>query len=311
MATSGSTTFNLTANEIIRESFDVLEMGIEGEDETSESFQRAIRSLNMMLATWQGQEIHLWTYTEVTLFLEAGVSSYILENVQATNREIRTALTTAAVDTDTTVTLDSVSELADTWSIGILKDDNNFFWTTVNGAPVGNVVTLTDALDGDAAADNVVYYYETGVAPVERVLNIRRVNGFTNDTPVQQVSHQEFFDLPSKESEGSVSEAYYDRQRDNGVLHIWATPANSLELMRLTTERRLEDFVATDDDPDIPKYWLEALIYNLALRLATKFRVPEAIYNRVEKMAENTLSIALSFDVEITDLSVAMDRQVR
>ena len=220
MATSGSTSFNLTTNEIIREAFDSLEMATEGEDFSGEEYTRARRSLNMMLATWQGQGIHLWTYTEATLFLEAGVSSYILENVRATNRHLKTALTTAAVSTATTVTLDSVSELADGWSIGIMKDDSNLFWATVVGAPAGNVVTFTPALDGDAAAENVVFYYEAGVAAVERVLNIRRVDGFVNDTPVRQASHQEFFDLPFKTSEGNVSEAYYDRQRGNGVA-IW------------------------------------------------------------------------------------------
>lgn len=310
MATSGSTSFNLTCNGIIREAFDLLEMATEGEDYTAEEYVRARRSLNLMLATWQAQGIHLWTYTEATLFLEADVQSYILENVKATNRELRTALTSAAVDTDTTVTLDSVSELADMWVIGIMKDDNNLFWTTVNGAPTGNVVTLTDALDGDAAAGNTVFYYETGVAPIERVLEMRRSDGFVNDTPIDQVSHQEFFDLPFKTATGGLSQAYYDRQRGNGVLYIWPVPDNSLQLVRLTTERRLEDFVDTDDDPDIPKYWLEAMVTNLARRLGVKFRVPKDVLVEVKEMAVDALDLALSFDVEVTDISVSLNREV-
>lgn len=311
MATSGSTSFNLTTNEIAREAFEVLQMATEGEDYTGSEYVSARRSLNLMLATWQAQGIHLWTYTEVTLFLVAGQQAYILESSNATNEHTRTVLTSAAVDTDVTVTLDDVTDLADGWFIGIMKNDNNLFWTTVNGAPVGNDVTLTDALDGDAAADQEVFFYETGVAPVERVLNIRRTDGFINETPLNHISHQEFFDLPTKTATGGLSEAYYDRQRDNGVLYLWAVPADSQQLVKLTSERRLEDFVDTDDDPDFPKYWLEAAIFNLAVRLAIKFRVPDEIYQRVEKLAEDTLSQALSFDVEITDFSVSLNRETR
>lgn len=67
-----------------------------------------------------------------------------------------TATTQAEVSGATTVTLSAVAGITTGDIIGINQDDRTTHWTTVNGAPVGNVVTLTAALTANAASGSRV-----------------------------------------------------------------------------------------------------------------------------------------------------------
>ena len=49
--------------------------------------------------------------------------------------------------------------MSDADNIGIELDDGTIQWTTINGAPAGSTVTLTDALTDDVASGNAVYVY--------------------------------------------------------------------------------------------------------------------------------------------------------
>lgn len=68
-----------------------------------------------------------------------------------------TTLTVAASKGDLTITVVSVTGIADGDSIGILLDDSTIHWTTVNGTPAALIVSLDEALSGDAASGKTVY----------------------------------------------------------------------------------------------------------------------------------------------------------
>lgn len=75
-------------------------------------------------------------------------SAYIQIRTDRNNK-----LTVAAVAGDTTITVTSASYMTSGDLLYVLKDDGEYFWTTINGAPVGNVVTMTDAIPtGKSAA---------------------------------------------------------------------------------------------------------------------------------------------------------------
>jgi hypothetical protein len=312
--TSGQTSFRLLSYDLVKEAFSYCEIALDSEGEalTDGYYSEGLRSLNQLIATWQGQGIHLWTYQEGYLFLEAGVNSYVLENVRATNRYLQTTTTTDILSAGNSVELASVSEIDEDWYIGVLNSSNNLVWRTVAGVS-GNQVTINDNWGEDISSGADVFYYESAVRPVERVLDVRRnnVSSQSNETPVAFESHEHFFRLPNKTSQGSISEATYDRTLPDGVLYVWQTPANSAEQIRFTYERKIEDFVNTDDCPDFPKYWTEALVFNLARRLAMKYRVPMAVKEEIKQMAMETLDDALSFDNANYSTDISINRTVR
>lgn len=322
--TSGSTAFRMTTSDIIYEAFAICQMGIEGENLTDEMYENGRRSLNLLLSGWQAQGIHLWTYEEGTLFPQGGKSTYTLEQVRATNHYALTALSAAASETDTTVTLDSVTldvgqeqteTIDEDWYIGFLLSTNEFQWTQVASVS-GNDVTIDDGLDEDLEEGDCVVFYKSQIRSVERVLDVRRVDqpfntsGFQNETPVKFVSHQEFFNLPNKAAQGQASEAYYQRSLPEGVLYVWQTPKNALTWVNFTYERKIDDFVNVDDCADVPKYWLEPICYGLANKLKIKYRVPAQLSQEIQATATQTLAQALDFDDENYDLSVSINGSI-
>lgn len=69
-----------------------------------------------------------------------------------------TTITVAQVATDTTITVASVTSITSGDIVGLELDDGSTHWTTVNGAPSGSVVTLTNALPSGAAAGKRVVF---------------------------------------------------------------------------------------------------------------------------------------------------------
>jgi hypothetical protein len=312
--TSGSTSFRLTTYDMVKEAYTYcgIALDTEGEDLTPGYLSEGKRSLNTMVATWQAQGIHLWTYTEGFLFLEPGVNSYTLEQVRATNRYLETTTTSDITAGGSTVDLASVSEITTDYWLGVMGEDNNLVWNQVLTATTPTI-TIDGTFPDDIASGATVYYYESQIKGCERVLDVRRISlvGTNNETPIKFDSHQGFFRLPDKATQGSVSEATYDRTLAEGVLYIWATPANSTEQIRFTYERKLEDFINNDDCPDFPKYWMEALTFNLAKRLAAKYNVPAVRKQDIYAMAEETLDQALSFDDATYDIDISINGSTR
>ena len=313
-STSGSTSFRLLTYDIVKEAFTYcgISLDTEGEALSAGFLSEGKSSLNLMVATWQAQGIHLWTYQEAYLFLEAGVNSYVLEQVRATNRYLKTTTTTAIVAAGNTVELASTSEIDEDWWIGVNDSDNNLVWRQVLSVSDPEV-TIQTTWPANIDLGATVYYYQNQVRPVERVLDVRRTSlpDANNETPVAFESHQHFFRLPQKDSQGSVSEAAYDRTLAEGVLYVWQTPANSSEQIRFTYERKIEDFIENDDCPDFPKYWMEALVFNLALRLGAKFNISDRRKLEIKQLALDTLDQALEFDNETHDITFSMNRSSR
>jgi len=321
-SSSGSTAFRMTTSDIIREAFAICQIGIEGETLSADQFENGRRSLNILLTSFLNQGLHLWTYSEGIVFLEAGKNNYTLEQVRATDYYTKTELTTDALTAATTVTVSTtelelgqeVTDFLDAdWWIGFLKEDCNIFWTQVTSVS-GNDVTIDDGLPEDMDSGTQLVFYRDQIDSVDRIFNdsVRRLDGFwsstgPNTTPLFSLSHKRFFDLPTQDSLGQVSQTYYQRSLPQGTLWTWQTPADSTYPLTFTYERKIDDFVNNDDCADMPKSWLEAVTYNLADRLKIKYRVPQQLSMEIKEIAIRSLSDALAFDNENTDLEISLN----
>ena len=98
MTTSGDTTFNMGANEISEEAFDICAIGSEGESISDDMYRRAARSLNLIIKAW-GAEEHLWIRTEGTVTLVAGQQSYDISPKPMRITEVRRHVTASGYDT--------------------------------------------------------------------------------------------------------------------------------------------------------------------------------------------------------------------
>lgn len=117
------------------------------------------------------------------------------------------------------------------------------------------------------------------------------------ETPLMEMSRQEYFDLPVKTTAGRPSGYYYDPQLSLGKIYLWPVVASGITAtVKFTYQRSLEDFDASGDEPDFPQEWLECLAYNLAVRLAPKFGA--TISQEVAGIALESLDDLMGWDRE-------------
>ena len=93
------------------------------------------------------------------------------------------------------------------------------------------------------------------------------------DLTMQEMSGEEYDLLPQKSTTGTPTTYYYDRQREAAVLYVWPTlAAVTTETFEITCERELEDIASISDTIDAPSEWWDAIVLNLAERLAFDYQ---------------------------------------
>jgi len=314
MSTSGVYTFSRNRDQIIKAALIKVNAVEAGETPSSDDVTDAAVSLNAMVKHWQGTGVNIWTVGEAVLFLQLDQTQYSLGSSSADHASetvIQTELTADALSGATTITVDSITGISASDNVAVQVDDGTLHWTTVNGAPSGSTVTLTTGIDDTASDGALVFVYTTKLIRPLKILSARRHN-YTSaiDTPLDEMDRIEYREQPNKTSEGTPTSFFYDRRGGAnalGRIHVWPEPDNVEDAVKFTFARPIQDFNAAGDDPDLPQEWIDCLIYNLALRLADDYDVPDNKFVRIEKMAARLLSEMTWNEEELLEISFVPD----
>lgn len=310
MATSGTVTaFSATRSSILRAAALNVSAVSTGVAMTAEKTSDFSDVLNGIIAEWSVTGIKVWTTKEGILFPVSERGVYTIGHATAAQNDhccdasdmVKTTLATAAATGATTITVDDDEGIEDGNQIGIFLDDGDFFWTTVDGTPASNVVTLDDALTGAAAADQQVYAYGANISKPIRIIDARRVaisDGRRIPFP-KMYARRDFMELPDAITPGMPYAPWYNRQMDAGYLNLIPPPANPLEdLIGFTWHRGIEDFTAAADQPDLPKEWIRCLTWNLSKELLARYPVSSQREQNILKNAADSLAVMSGVDRE-------------
>jgi hypothetical protein len=271
-----------------------------------------------LLKEMQTLGLNLWTDTEATLFLQVGQSSYDLTTANAANTYYETTTTAATTAGATSFLATSVTNIQDGDIIGIIQNNNNLFWSTVNGTPSGLTVNLDDAITLATLSGAVVYNYRPSTStapaliPVSRIISVRRKEGTDYETPIRFESRSSYFNQPNKTQTGTPIQAYYSRQdragESAGTMYVWNTPSSSVPVINFTYERKVQVMVNTTDTLDLPDYAHEYVIYNLAERLILKFGCGAERAQLIYAGAKKTKDAILAYGTEMYPIQVSLAR---
>lgn len=284
MSTSGTVTFSRNRDQLITDA--LVLAGIIDEDETPSSgmLDKAAASLNAMVKHWQGTGLYIWVMSDATLFVQADQVRYTLgsgSSDHAAGTFTQTALSAAASNGATTITVDSISGISASDNIGVQVDDGTIHWTTVSGSPSGSTITLTTGLDDSASDGAVVVAYTSNINRPIEIVAARRFNFISGlDTPIEIIDRETYFDLPNKTSAGVPNALFYDRRggaNSTGYLYFWQPESAPTDAVKFTYKRPIEDFSAAANDPDLPQEWIETIVYNLAARLCISYGRPQRL----------------------------------
>jgi len=305
MSTSETITFLVSTTEIVTEALELLGVLSEGETPNTDQLTSSIRTLNMMTKTWQAEGLNLFAVKKSYLFVNKTQTSYNLQIASTdhfVNSFSETTTSASSLSGTNTVTLTDVTGLISGDSIGIYTTNAEVEWNTINGAPVGSVVTLTNNLTADVDSGAVVYSYHQADKSNRPMLILEAYDKLYGSTsiPVRVISRTEYYNLTNRDTSGVINQVYYDPQIGaNANLFVWPTGSDERNYLELLTQRTLDDFNLIQEDPDFPQEWYMPLATNLAKALSPKYGIPQQDYIRLMKQADEWYETSRGFDSEL------------
>lgn len=320
MASSGSYNFAVTRDDIIKQAYG--EIGLY--DPESDSgidaalLTDAATKLNMLVKTW-GKRYGLHLLQDVVLFLNPSQQSYLLGDASTDAHWCtiddynRVELTADAAAGAGTITVDDDDTIASADKIGVVLDDGTIDWTTVNGAPAANVVTLTATLDGAATSGNVVYTYTSRVVRPLRIVrdSVYRRDVDNSDVEVELVSKTDYDLLTGKSTDGKIIKVAYQPLLTSGRLWVWQPHDLATDTLRFTIERPVQDFDSTSDNPDLPVEASWALVLNLAVMLAPGNGAADELHGPTGLVVRAQAALDDWIDGDVENASVRFQPMVR
>lgn len=315
MSLSASVNFSLSRDNLIKMAMQ--HVGAIGEGATPDSTQltEGALLLNTLIKFWQVDDIQIWLTNYGYILPVSGTNKVALgaEGGHAVSSYVRTTTSAASSSGGSTVTLTSVTGVANAYNIGIEQTDGTMQWTTVNGAPIGQVVTLTATLTGNVASGADVYVYPAS-AKLTRPYNITdaylRHSSDNIDTNLVPISMQELDLLPNKFEEGTPNQWAYDRvlgfstsgYPGNGNFYFWPTFENGDNVIVIRYTKIFDDLDAAGDNPEFPSHWFLPLMLGLAWLLGSKNGLP--LKERQMLIQEATMMKEMALDADMENASI-------
>lgn len=133
---------------------------------------------------------------------------------------------------------------------------------------------------------------ETLITPrVVDIQSARIVTGY--ERTLARWERGEYDQLPNKTSTGIPSCYFLDQRLDQTYMRLWPVPYQDMTVI-YTAARVIEDVTDLDQTLDVPQMWLEAVCYNLAVKLYPSFG-GERI-EMVKSEADRLYSLMLNHD---------------
>lgn len=319
MATSGSTNFTQTRDQVILDAFQLLGIYGLGRTVSTEDMTFSASMLNKMVKSWAAMGLHLWAKQEGMIYLTPYTSEYQLGTYSyftTKSDETVTKLTNTYTTGTTSIVLNTTSGITVADKIGIVLDTGFIHWTTVQSITNSTTLVITAPLPSSASASNLVYSFTTTATKPLRVLSARLIQGFDGgssgssqiEIPMTSIAYEEYWNMSTITTPSEICNQYhYSPKVSNGTLYVWPRPTTGASRIQITYERIIEDLDNIDDNFDFPGEWLEPLTYQLALRIGPAFGKDQRM-QVIAVMASQMLDNMKNWDTEITSIRFVPDR---
>jgi hypothetical protein len=290
MATSGTYSFTVTRDDIIRDA--MLNLGHlgEGEGPTPQETVDCARKLNMMVKQWMGKAdyapgLKTWTRRQGYAFLSGTTGQYQIgpNNGKWTNSFVQTLASAGSALGTNILYVNSVAGMTVGDNIGVQinqtnSDPQTLFWSTVQSInSTLNQITLTTMLPVSVPVGAVVYDYTTNAQiPVAIETAVLR-DSSNEDTILRLMNIEDYQSLPSKTDPTNISDPtaiYVERQLNYSYVFTDCAAANDVtKYLVIEYMEPIQDFNNPLDTPEYPQEWYLALTWGLTRQIAPMFGV--------------------------------------
>ncbi len=147
--------------------------------------------------------------------------------------------------------------------------------------------------------------------PLKLLQAYRTDSNNSSKVQLEIIPDYNFNRLPTGSS-GYPIQISYTPKVNLGVIKLWPTPdatAVANTTVTIVYQRPMEYMSSSTDTFDIPEEWLEAVVYNLAVRLAPEWGVPLPDRKALKNEADEYLEMAKSFGAEDGSIFWQIDRR--
>ncbi len=293
MATSGTYTFGVTRDDIIRQAMLAIGKLSQTESPSAQETTDLTLALNMIFAQMQaGRDFaaspKMWTRQRADLFLSSTSGVYSLgpsgddwaAGVTALPGQNfgRTTLTNNELAAATTLEVDAIANFTANDYVVVQLASGDTYSTTVSSVGGASIVIPSPGLPSAASAGAYVVNYTTKGQRPNDILTavLRDVNGA--DTPLDRMTLQTYEALPVKTASAFASDPvsfYYEQQLTNGTLYLDVGGASDVSKhIHVVYVRPVQDVGDTADNPEYPSEWFMALVWSLAKYAAPMYSMP-------------------------------------
>lgn len=283
MAVSGTvsqTVFN--TRKIIDHAFRKCRLAPEGVG--GEQMVTSQETLYLLLSALANRGLQLWCIEKLILPLQSSnaqvpVGNGIVDVLNTNYRtvEAQTGVTTVA-NTSYTVAFTSPTSISTvglrygsnvTSSYLIQTSTNGTTWTTLltmDAAGLNNKWTWKDVpVPPTTSFIRVFGYGSSSFAPAQVVFG-----NTPNEIPMARLNRDDYSNLPNKTFQGKPLQFWLDRTLDEPIMYIWPVPSPSTAIAQVCTyvKRYIMDVGTLTEEIEVPQRWYEAIVYQLAARLA-------------------------------------------
>lgn len=320
--------YQKTAGDLIRSalrsaSISGIDLPVSGTD-----FAQGQEELNDVLAALQADQIHLWSETEALLPLNPGQARYDIPGAHVFTDYAYTTTTAAnegpailslggdellELDSsgnvlsfnDTRIRVESTEGIEVGCNAGIELPNGTRWWATVSQVDAAESwFQVEEEFISFINEGATIYVYCDAIDMPVRVCSARHAEGETFDEiPTRQLARQEYFDEPTKTSQGAVNSWYYSRQINEGHLYVWPVASNCNQVLRFTFIKPQYIPENQSDQILIPPEWYLPLKLKLAAELGSTYQIDDAKQTKLEVKAQNWLEMALGSDNEYASFS--------
>lgn len=253
--------------------------GVGGEQMTA-----AQETLYLILSMLANRGLQLWCIEKLILPLYINEAAVPVGNgiVDLLNTNYRTmqyltpASETAAVDRVTFVfsTTEIVTTVGINWlgasaAFNLQISTDGVVWETVKSVSNPNLTAgewIWVDIDGSLATQYFRVLAPGGLLDQDTVL----VGNTPNEIVMARLNRDSYSNLPNKTFTGKPLQFWLDRTLNEPVMYIWPVPNESQALGQVVTyvKRYIMDVGSLTEEIEIPQRWFEAIVYQLAARLA-------------------------------------------
>ena len=292
MAFSGTATFekNFSIDEIITEAFERLGFF----DYSGNDLRSARRSLNIMLQEWDNRGIHFWQVREHAFSLVNGQNEYVIYRSPSdgSSSGITANLSSAINTTDTTIPLQSVSQMPES---GKIKINNEIISYT--GISTLSLTGATRGVDDTTAASHALNDTATNfVNMASDMLEASYRTSLNVDSPLSKVNRSQYSAFSNKSATGQPSQYWVQRFIDRVSITLYLTPGTNQvgDFIYFYYLQRLQDAGKYTNEADVVNRFVPCMCAGLAYYMSQK-KAPQRT-QEMKLLYEDELQRALEED---------------